>query len=128
MLERIDGPLFRSPLYAEEGDRLGFCHFALSQVSVPAKPALGHLRCHLTDVPLQTNYLPNAVFRAPRPRSTEVALKHIVIIHKRIRSITESVTRRSKQWYFTFSARDASHLDYAMTTRLPQPRIFSGLI
>ncbi|GFX74147.1 hypothetical protein TNCV_2911801 [Trichonephila clavipes] len=56
------GPCFQVPFLAEERDRASFCPFALSQVSVPAEPALGHLRCHLTDVPHQTNSLPKAVF------------------------------------------------------------------
>ncbi|GFQ84383.1 hypothetical protein TNCT_32731 [Trichonephila clavata] len=58
------GPSFEVPFLTEERDRAGFCPFALSQVSVPAEPALGHLRCLLTDVPPQTNCLPDTVFGA----------------------------------------------------------------
>ncbi|GFY37088.1 hypothetical protein TNIN_151811 [Trichonephila inaurata madagascariensis] len=60
------GPCFQVPFLAEEREQAGFCPFALSQVSVPAEPALGHLRCHLTDVPPQTNCLPDTVFGVPR--------------------------------------------------------------
>ncbi|GFW19116.1 hypothetical protein TNCV_254431 [Trichonephila clavipes] len=61
------GPCFQVPFPAEERDRAGFCPFAPRRVSVPTEPALGHLRCHLTDVPPQTNCLPDAVFGVPRP-------------------------------------------------------------
>ncbi|GFU15760.1 hypothetical protein TNCV_2367311 [Trichonephila clavipes] len=54
------------PFPAEERDRAGFCPFAPRRVSVPTEPALGHLRCHLTDVPPQANCLPDAVFGVPR--------------------------------------------------------------
>ncbi|GFV35621.1 uncharacterized protein TNCV_2699021 [Trichonephila clavipes] len=69
------GPCFQVPFPAEERDRAGFCPFAPRRVSVPTEPALGHLRCHLTDVPPQTNCLPDAVFGVPRPTLERRGLK-----------------------------------------------------
>ncbi|GFW84400.1 hypothetical protein TNCV_1132681 [Trichonephila clavipes] len=71
------GPCFQVPFPAEERDRAGFCPFAPSQVSAPTEPALGHLRCHLTDVPPQTNCLPDAVFEVPRPTLSVRTSEHI---------------------------------------------------
>ncbi|GFX85306.1 hypothetical protein TNCV_2675811 [Trichonephila clavipes] len=56
------------------------CSICRGRVSVPTEPALGHLRCHLTDVPPQTNCLPDAVFGVPRPSTRCRRLKaHTVI-------------------------------------------------
>ena len=52
-------------------ERLGqasFCPFALREVSVLAELALGHLRYYLTDVPPQSNTLPNIVLGSDHAR------------------------------------------------------------
>ena len=47
-------------------NQVGFCPFALREVSVLSELTLGHLRYLLTDVPPQSNSPPDTVFRADR--------------------------------------------------------------
>ncbi|GFQ66907.1 uncharacterized protein TNCT_90081 [Trichonephila clavata] len=111
------GPSFEVPFLTEERDRAGFCPFALSQVSVPAEPALGHLRCLLTDVPPQTNCLPDTVFGA-LPRHFQInggysshntshpvrwTTEHHRISNKAIKVVV----------FHRLASRKDSHLDYA---------------
>ncbi|KDQ71533.1 hypothetical protein L798_10643, partial [Zootermopsis nevadensis] len=42
-------------------DQVGFCPFALREVSVLSEPTLGHLRYDLIDVPPQSNSQPDTV-------------------------------------------------------------------
>ncbi|KAG8174321.1 hypothetical protein JTE90_000998 [Oedothorax gibbosus] len=60
------GPAFAVRIHTENQDQASFCPFALREVSVLAELALGHLRYHLTDVPLQPNNPPESVLGADR--------------------------------------------------------------
>ena len=63
------GHAFAVCIHTENPDQVGFCPFALREVSVLAEPALGHLRYSLTDVPPQSNSPPVTVpgTGCPRP-------------------------------------------------------------
>ncbi len=58
------GPAFAVRIRTENQDQASFCPFTLREVSVLAELALGHLRYLLTDVPPQSNSLPDAVLGA----------------------------------------------------------------
>ena len=58
------GHAFAVCIRTENQDKVSFCPFALREVSVLTELALGHLRYYLTDVPPQSNSLPDTVFEA----------------------------------------------------------------
>ena len=47
----------------EHQHQSSFSPFGPHEISVLIEPTLGHLRCHLTDVPLQPSSPPDYVFR-----------------------------------------------------------------
>ena len=56
------GHAFAVCISTENQDQVGFCPFALREVSVLSEPTLGHLRYDLIDVPPQSNSRPETVF------------------------------------------------------------------
>ena len=60
------GHAFAVCISTENQDQVGFCPFALREVSVLSEPTLGHLRYNLIDVPPQSNSPPDTVFGASR--------------------------------------------------------------
>ena len=62
------GHAFAVCIRTENQNQASFCPFALREVSVLAELTLGHLRYRLTDVPPQSNSLPDRVLRADHPR------------------------------------------------------------
>ncbi|OHU80953.1 hypothetical protein BKN39_10055 [Fusobacterium nucleatum] len=60
------GPAFAVRIRTENQDQASFCPFTPREVSVLAELALGHLRYLLTDVPPQSNSLPESVLGADR--------------------------------------------------------------
>ena len=64
------GHAFAVCIRTENQNQASFCPFALREVSVLAELTLGHLRYRLTDVPPQSNSLPDRVLRADHPRQT----------------------------------------------------------
>ena len=58
------GPAFAVCIRTENQNQASFCPFTLHQVSVLAELTFGHLRYLLTDVPPQSNSLPENVFNA----------------------------------------------------------------
>ena len=68
------GPAFAVCIHTENQNQASFCPFALRKVSVLSELALGHLRYHLTDVPPQSNSLPEKVFGVDRSWSKTMNL------------------------------------------------------
>ena len=64
------GHAFAVCISTENQDQVGFCPFALREVSVLSEPTLGHLRYDLIDVPPQSNSRPDSVF-GPNRANTE---------------------------------------------------------
>ncbi len=60
------GRAFAVRIRTGNSNQAGFCPFAPRGISVPAEPALGHLRYLLTDVPPQPNSPSDTVFDADR--------------------------------------------------------------
>ena len=60
------GRAFAVRIRTENQNQVGFCPFALREVSVLAEPTLGHLRYPLTDVPPQSNSPPGSVLGRAR--------------------------------------------------------------
>jgi hypothetical protein len=56
------GHAFAVCISTENQDQVGFCPFALREVSVLSEPTLGHLRYDLIDVPPQSNSPTDTVF------------------------------------------------------------------
>ena len=83
------GHAFAVCISTENQDQVGFCPFALREVSVLSEPTLGHLRYNLIDVPPQSNSQTDTVFGPNRPDAMHPSLNLKVSEQARNFRITE---------------------------------------
>ncbi|KAA3670251.1 uncharacterized protein DEA37_0008596, partial [Paragonimus westermani] len=76
-------------IHTENQNQASFCPFTLHQVSVLAELTFGHLRYFLTDVPPQSNSLPENVFNAGHAQHEVAHFKSIKHGHTSVFCITE---------------------------------------
>jgi len=133
MIKGSIGHTFVVCISTENQNQTSFCPFALRKVSVLAELALGHLCCHITDVPPQPNSPTDDVCcKHRRPEAHQLPSEAWFRLKTRKRAAPFAVNNISKlsSKVVVFQDRLPSHLCYTLgdksqdQTRVKLNRVF----